>query len=265
MFGLSKTMRLALTIGLIVVGVIFTPQSTQAATLCPHQQGVTAINAKASANAAFLGAYIDGPFVTGRGDGCFAHYQNAVILWSTGTPASMVYGLIYAKWAELQFENGPMGYPNSDELDTINRDGRYAAFQGGMILWKRGAKEAFAIYGKIYSAFAKNGRESRFGYPVSDEIDWGRSSLIGGTARASFFEHAVIMWLPKYKGSDRTVWISEDYYTCWVQLYQPDSHKFRWAYRYIEATRTYDFVDSPSIAVTGSGKNLKCSTPVRFD
>jgi len=41
-----------------------------------------------------------------------------------------VQGAIYADWASLGYERGPLGYPTSDEAGTPDGVGRFSAFAG---------------------------------------------------------------------------------------------------------------------------------------
>jgi len=63
----------------------------------------------------------------------FAGTGKSAIYWSPGTGAHAVYGAIYAKWASLNWETGPLGYPTTDEYG-IN-GGRESDFQHGSITW----------------------------------------------------------------------------------------------------------------------------------
>ncbi len=70
---------------------------------------------------------------TPDGVGRYNHFQNGSIYWTPTTGAFEVEGLIRAKWAELGWEKGPLGYPISDEF----QDGNYrrSNFQRGFIRW----------------------------------------------------------------------------------------------------------------------------------
>jgi len=96
-------------------------------------------------------------------------FAKGIIIWTEQRGALAVYGLIYVKWVALGAERSPLGYPLSDELDTTKRDGRFNRFQYGAIYWKRGAREAFAVYGNIYAKYGRMGYEVGYGYPITDE------------------------------------------------------------------------------------------------
>jgi uncharacterized protein with LGFP repeats len=54
-----------------------------------------------------------------------------------------VHGEILKKWRALNFENGKMGFPLSDEL-TADNGAKYNQFQKGFIIWtqQNGAYES---------------------------------------------------------------------------------------------------------------------------
>lgn len=179
-------------------------------TRCSNNSFRNAITAKASDNKPLVGELVDGPFEVGGGDfadtnaipgriafvdpGCFARYQNAWIYVSARTSASVVYGYIFDKWARLSWERG-LGYPTSDEQDASGGGGRVSYFQYGVIYWKAGAGQAFAVYGLIgdqyYNQWA--GPKTTLGYPVKDEQNWFPDATYGAS-RVSFFENGAIFW-----------------------------------------------------------------------
>ena len=64
--------------------------------------------------------------------------QPGSIYWTPNTGAHEVYGLIRQKWAEMGFEQGPLGYPITGEKDFAFDRGRYNEFQGGSIYYDIG-------------------------------------------------------------------------------------------------------------------------------
>jgi uncharacterized protein with LGFP repeats len=114
-----------------------------------------------------------------------------VCLASGAASAFEVYGLIGQKWAKLNAASGPLGAPRSSEADTGDGQGRYNDFQNGFIYWRRGAPEAFAVYGLIGQKWNSTNRERGFGYPVTDE----RPGPSGGRYN-HFDRNATIAWHP---------------------------------------------------------------------
>lgn len=84
---------------------------------------------------------------TPDGVGRYNHFQgqDGSIFWHPDTGAHAVYGLIKARWAELEWERGRLGYPTSDEGPTPHGFGRVSSFQGGHVYWDppRGAYEVW--------------------------------------------------------------------------------------------------------------------------
>ena len=95
----------------------------------------------------------------------------ASIYWSPRTGANAIWGAINAHWTRLGREQGPMGYPVTDESITPDQVGRYNHFdRAGSIYWTptTGAQE---VYGAIRSRWAALGWErSYLGYPTSGEF-----------------------------------------------------------------------------------------------
>ncbi len=130
---------------------------------------------------------------TSRGDGRFNFFNNgsASIHWTTRTGAHAVWGDILKKWAQLNWENGPMGYPVTDETATPDGIGRFNHFEnGGSIYWTPNTG-ANAVLGDIRKRWESLGWENSYlGYPTSDEVDFPE----GG--RANTFQNGGIYWWP---------------------------------------------------------------------
>ena len=134
-----------------------------------------------------VGAPVTGELVAFDGVGRFTHFTTGSIFWTPGTGAQEVYGLIRARWGELRWESGPLGFPTTGERATPDGRGRYNHFQHGSVYWtpSTGAHE---VYGSIRARWAAEGWENgRVGYPTSGEYD-----VPGG--RANDFERGRIVW-----------------------------------------------------------------------
>lgn len=68
-----------------------------------------------------------------RNGGVFQVYQGGVMYWSPTTGPQAVGGAILDAYAEVGHENGPLGYPTSNEFDIPG--GKRSNFQGGFIEW----------------------------------------------------------------------------------------------------------------------------------
>jgi uncharacterized protein with LGFP repeats len=110
---------------------------------------------------------------TPDGRGRFNHFtKGGSIYWSPESGAHVVYGGIRAKWEALGWENGPAGYPVTDESGTPDGRGRFNHFtKGGSIYWSP-ESGAHVVYGAIRARWESIGWErSNLGYPTSDEFD----------------------------------------------------------------------------------------------
>ncbi|WP_232320533.1 LGFP repeat-containing protein [Rhodococcus sp. WMMA185] len=95
-------------------------------------------------------------------------FEGATIYWSPLTGAHPVGGAIRDKWAETGWENGPLGYPTSDEKLLPDGVGRMNSFQYGVIYWSP-TTGAHPVVGDVLFWWALQGYEqSSYGYPVGD-------------------------------------------------------------------------------------------------
>jgi hypothetical protein len=122
------------------------------------------------------------------GGGRISRFEGGGILWNRRTGvAAVVYGQI---WLTYLRHGGVLGFPTTEELDTIGGTGRISLFEGGGILWNRRTGFAGAVYGQIWLTYLRHGREGGIlGLPATDELD-----TIGGTGRISLFDGGGILW-----------------------------------------------------------------------
>jgi hypothetical protein len=85
--------------------------------------------------AGFLGQPTIAETVTPDGVGHYRHYAGGSIYWHPRTGAHEVHGLIGQRWAELNWELGYLGYPITDEINTVDGGGRVSRFEGGELIW----------------------------------------------------------------------------------------------------------------------------------
>ncbi|MGY2061507.1 LGFP repeat-containing protein, partial [Nocardia gipuzkoensis] len=107
---------------------------------------------------------------TPQRDGVVQGFENGPMYFSAKTGAHRVQGLILGKYAQLGFENSPLGFPAGDET-PVRDAGRYSKFEGGAIYWSP-LSGAWAVRnGPIMDAWAQQGYENgKLGYPISDEF-----------------------------------------------------------------------------------------------
>ena len=117
--------------------------------------------------------------------GIFGLLHEEVVGVVVGTHA--VQGAIYADWASLGYERGPLGYPDSDETPTLDGVGRFNAFvgTGGSGNYWTPSTGAHAVQGAIYAQRASLGYvRSALGYAITDEYaipGSRRNDFTGGT------------------------------------------------------------------------------------
>lgn len=121
--------------------------------------------------------FVDGPMRYPTGDvtcglpqgGCYQDYQGGAIIWSPATGAQPTWGATRARWATLNFVNGPMGYPTSAETCGLPQGGCYQDYQAGAIIWspRTGAQPT---WGSIRARWGTlNFVDGPMGYPTGAE------------------------------------------------------------------------------------------------
>jgi outer membrane protein assembly factor BamB len=129
---------------------------------------------------------------TPDGTGKYNHFSRpdgASIYWTSATGAWSIQGQIRDRWTALGREQGPLGYPTTDESATPDGVGRYNHFsKQASIYWTPSTGPA-AIYGLIRQQWASMGWErSALGYPTSDEYG------ITGGRRNDFVHGWITFW-----------------------------------------------------------------------
>ncbi|MGO4856847.1 fibronectin type III domain-containing protein [Arthrobacter sp. 2MCAF14] len=126
-----------------------------------------------------------------RFGGAYRNYSRGTIYWSPTTYSHLNQGAIRSAYAAQGWENGPLGYPTSDEVGPIRGGGVYQSFQGGAIYWSP-ATGAHVNAGAIRSAYVAQGSENGLlGYPTSNEV---KGLRYGGAYQS--FQGGAIYWSP---------------------------------------------------------------------
>lgn len=149
--------------------------------------------------------------VTGlKNGGVYQSYQGGTIYWSSASGAHISVGAIRNAWASTGYENGPLGYPTSNEI-TDSRGGVYQSYQGGTIIYAPGFG-AFISWGAIRGEWGVTGYEKGvLGYPTSNEV----TGLKNGGVYQNY-EGGAIIYSPatgahESIGGIRTAWASTGY------------------------------------------------------
>ncbi|MBF6192171.1 alpha/beta hydrolase-fold protein [Nocardia implantans] len=103
-------------------------------------------------------------------DGAVQAFENGPFYYSQATGVHRVQGLILGKYAQLGFENSPLGFPVAEE-QTVKDAGRFSRFEGGAIYWSP-VSGAWAVRnGPILDAWRDAGYENgKLGFPTGDEF-----------------------------------------------------------------------------------------------
>ncbi|MGY1595114.1 N-acetylmuramoyl-L-alanine amidase, partial [Geodermatophilus sp. SYSU D00708] len=118
---------------------------------------------------AMLGDVVTPPTRTPDGMGAYAHYEHGSIYATHATGARVLRGSIYSKWAALDWERSPLGYPVSDVGTTPDGQATYAHFERGSIYSSRTGGTRW-LGAAIRDAWGVAGWEGgRLGYPTSDQ------------------------------------------------------------------------------------------------
>jgi uncharacterized protein with LGFP repeats len=109
--------------------------------------------------------------ITGLKDGgSYQAYQNGAIFSSPVSGTHAITAGINGKWRAQGAENGPLGYPTTDEIRGIRDGGSWQGFQGGAIMFSPASGAAISA-GPIRDKWASTGFEGgRMRYPTSDVV-----------------------------------------------------------------------------------------------
>lgn len=95
-------------------------------------------------------------------------FQNGSIYRKSGQPGFVLGGKIGDRWAQLNWETGPLGYPVSDERDFFG--GRVQDYEGGTIFWHPNLGDAKEISNPhVREEYARVGHEV-LGFPTGVAI-----------------------------------------------------------------------------------------------
>lgn len=119
----------------------------------------------------------------------------ATIIWHPESGARGVWGAIRGRWRDLGGENGPLGYPVTDELAAPGGRGRYVDFRGGgpvgspraSVYWSA-ATGAHSVSGPVRAAWLdRGGSAGELGLPTAEPV-----TVSGGRIRQDFEGGSVV-------------------------------------------------------------------------
>jgi uncharacterized protein with LGFP repeats len=115
-------------------------------------------------------------------------FQNGAIYWSPSTGGHWIRGSVLQSFLGAGAENGPLGYPTSNEL-AAGAGGAWQQFQKGLTYWSP-SSGAHWIRGGVLQAYkAARAENGPLGYPVGDEL------LAAGGAWQEF-QKGRVYWSP---------------------------------------------------------------------
>nr|WP_308418262.1 hypothetical protein [Nocardia thailandica] len=132
--------------------------------------------------------------MTPDGAGRFAEFQHGHVYWHPVTGAHAIPAAIMAKYAQLGWEAGPLGYPVAAHAELADPRGSgpglAQAFQGGAIYRRAGADGCW-VHGAIGKRWAATGFENGpLGWPAGDEQAHADGAY-------QDFEFGRIFWAPE--------------------------------------------------------------------
>lgn len=125
-----------------------------------------------------------------RNGGSNQDFQRGSIVWSAATGAKLSTGAIRSTWVWSGLQNGPLGYPATNEIKGLRDGGAFQMYEGGGIVWSP-ASGAHVSMGAIRSAWAGTGFENGpLGYPTSSEYAGANGNVVQN------YQGGRIVWSP---------------------------------------------------------------------
>jgi L,D-peptidoglycan transpeptidase YkuD (ErfK/YbiS/YcfS/YnhG family) len=118
-------------------------------------------------------------------------FQGGPIYWSGSTGAHPVINGNLQAWARKGYENGPLGYPTTDEGGLPDGRGIAQWFQGGAVYWSGSTGAHSVANGNLRAWATQNYENGALGYPTTDE-----GGLPDGRGTAQWFQGGAIYRSP---------------------------------------------------------------------
>jgi LGFP repeat len=141
-----------------------------------------------------LGAPVSPKYLNPDGAGRRQHFQHGQIYWSPSTGAYVIlHSPLWEKWSALGWEQGILGYPDTDEFVNPDGTGRRQHFQHGHLYWHPRTGAYSMRNSRLWEKWSGLGWERGFlGYPITDEL-----VAPDGHGRYHHFEGGSIYWTPE--------------------------------------------------------------------
>lgn len=125
-------------------------------------------------------------------------FSKGGIYWSSATGARPVLGQIYLDYENIG-ESAAIGLPTNAESNISG--GKQQIFQEARMYHKNNAARAHEVHGRILTRYLASGGPSKWGFPITDEIDIRKSASNPNQSRkigkSSEFENAIFYWSSK--------------------------------------------------------------------
>ena len=104
------------------------------------------------------------------------------------------YGKVGEKYYAIGGIRSVLGVPKLAEMNA-QLGGRFQEFNSGIILWHT-STGAFVVRGAFLQHFWSTNGETRWGFPLMDELDAQVSPASGQRGRYQYFEQGLFLWTP---------------------------------------------------------------------
>ena len=95
---------------------------------------------------------------------------------------------IFTRWAEQDYEWGPLGYPQSDTVTGLRDNGSYQRFDGGVIYSSSTSGTHAIANGPILNTWiAQNYEHGSLGYPTGE-------FTVTATGGSQAFQGGLLVW-----------------------------------------------------------------------
>lgn len=157
------------------------------------------------------------------GYGSYRHYRNGSIYWHPESGAFEVHGLIRDKWREMGADQGTLGYPISDEMNSRDGISQVSHFQRGSIYYTHQRRKMTIVAGKCWEKWAEmNLEKGPLGHPILEKIvdidlprlDFQHGSIIKSetsrTPVSIFIQNMALLAFPGFYPPESTIFSADD-------------------------------------------------------
>jgi len=170
---------------LIAVLLIFFGVASPAEAAYPTKGGIGATHRSLGGDKGRLGPATGPERCTLKDRGCYQTFRSGTIHWTKATGAHATWGAIRAAWQRSGWENGPLGYPTSNEYRSGSQTRQ--DFQNGRITWTSRGGATVVVKEAAPSTFTLKG--SGFGHGVGMSQYGAQGMAAQGRSATQILEH----------------------------------------------------------------------------